>query len=427
MKATLVSKEKGEAIFTIEFSAEEFNDATVKAYQNCKDKYPVDGFRKGKAPRSIIEKKYGSNVFTEDAINAMFNSEYPKALDELEIDVIEAPRVAFSEIKQGEALTATITVATYPEFEVEGYMGVEIEKIDDAITEEDLDKEMEMLQKRNSRLLTVEREAKDGDTVILDYKGFVGDEQFEGGTAEAYTLKLGSGSFIPGFEEQLVGTKAEEEKDVKVTFPEQYHAADLAGKEAIFKCKIHEIKEEQIPELDDEFAKDTSEFDTLKELKESKKKELQERKTSTVQNQMKDKVLEKVYEANEIDIPDVMVDDEVEQMVKETDQQLQMQGINLEQYMAMVGKDIAAFKEDIREEALKRVKTRMIISAIVEKEKIEASEDDIKAQLDLLAMQYQVEADKIREMMGTSGMNFIETDCRMRNAVDYIFENAVIK
>ena len=224
-----------------------------------------------------------------------------------------------------------------------------------------------------------------------------------------------------------MGTKAEEEKDVKVTFPEQYHAADLAGKEAIFKCKIHEIKEEQIPELDDEFAKDTSEFDTLKELKESKKKELQERKTSTVQNQMKDKVLEKVYEANEIDIPDVMVDDEVEQMVKETDQQLQMQGINLEQYMAMVGKDIAAFKEDIREEALKRVKTRMIISAIVEKEKIEASEDDIKAQLDLLAMQYQVEADKIREMMGTSGMNFIETDCRMRNAVDYIFENAVIK
>lgn len=427
MKATLVSKEKGEAIFTIEFSAEEFNDATVKAYQNSKDKYPVDGFRKGKAPRSIIEKKYGSNVFTEDAINAMFNSEYPKALDELEIDVIEAPRVAFSEIKQGEALTATITVATYPEFEVECYMGVEIEKIDDAITEEDLDKEMEMLQKRNSRLLTVEREAKDGDTVILDYKGFVGDEQFEGGTAEAYTLKLGSGSFVPGFEEQLVGTKAEEEKDVKVTFPEQYHAADLAGKEAIFKCKIHEIKEEQIPELDDEFAKDTSEFDTLKELKESKKKELQERKTSTVQNQMKDKVLEKVYEANEIDIPDVMVDDEVEQMVKETDQQLQMQGINLEQYMAMVGKDIAAFKEDIREEALKRVKTRMIISAIVEKEKIEASEDDIKAQLDLLAMQYQVEADKIREMMGTSGMNFIETDCRMRNAVDYIFENAVIK
>ena len=222
MKATLVSKEKGEAIFTIEFSAEEFNDATVKAYQNSKDKYPVDGFRKGKAPRSIIEKKYGSNVFTEDAINAMFNSEYPKALDELEIDVIEAPRVAFSEIKQGEALTATITVATYPEFEVEGYMGVEIEKIDDAITEEDLDKEMEMLQKRNSRLLTVEREAKDGDTVILDYKGFVGDEQFEGGTAEAYTLKLGSGSFVPGFEEQLVGTKAEEEKDVKVSGNNNY-------------------------------------------------------------------------------------------------------------------------------------------------------------------------------------------------------------
>lgn len=427
MKATLVSKENGEAVFTIEFSAEEFDKAIVKSYQENKDQYPVDGFRKGKAPRSIIESKYGKNIFAEDAINSLFNVEYPNALEQLKIDVIEAPRVAFSEIKQGEALTATITVATYPEFEVTGYKGVEIEKIDDAVTDEDLDNEMEMLQKRNSRLLTVDRAAKDGDTVILDYKGFVGEDQFDGGTAEAYTLKLGSGSFIPGFEEQLVGVKAEEEKDVKVTFPEKYHSADLAGKEAIFKCKVHEVKEEQVPELDDEFAKDTSEFDTLEELKESKKKEIQERKTASAENQMKNNALEAVYEANDIEVPAVMIDDEVEQMVQETDRQLQMQGINLEQYMAMVGKDINAFREDIREEALKRVKTRMIITAIVEKEDIKAGEEDVKMQLDLLALQYQVDAEKIREMMGTAGISFIENDCKMRNAVDFVYANAVIK
>lgn len=427
MKAALVSKENGEAIFTIEFSAEEFTAATVKAYQETKDKYPVDGFRKGKAPRSIIEKRYGSNVFTEDAINAMFSSEYPKALAELELDVIEAPRVAFSEIKQGEALTATITVATYPEFEVEGYKGVEIDKIDDVVTDEDLDKEMENLQKRNSRLVTVEREAKEGDTVLIDYKGFVGEEQFEGGTAEAYALKLGSGSFIPGFEDQLIGAKAEEEKDVKVTFPEEYHAPDLAGKEAVFKCKVHEVKEEQVSALDDEFAKDTSEFDTLDELKASKREELQEKKTEAVRNQMKDKVIEAVYEANDIVIPDVMVNDEIDNMVKETDNQLQMQGISLQQYMAMVGKDVSAFREDIREEALKRVKTRMIITAVVEKENIDASDEDVQAQLDILARQYQTDAEKIREMMGEAGMNFIKSDCKLRNAVEFIFDNAVIK
>lgn len=427
METKLISKENGEAKLTMDFTAEELDAAVVKVYQRTKDKYPVDGFRKGKAPRSIIEKRYGENVFVEDAISDLFNAEYPKAVGELELAVIDSPRIEFSDIKKGEAFTATVTVAIYPEVEVSGYKGIEIERIDAEVTDEDIDKELEMMQRRGARMVTVDRAAKEGDTVVIDYKGFVGEEQFDGGTAEAYSLKLGSGSFIPGFEDQLIGTKKDEEKDVVVTFPEEYHADDLAGKEAVFKCKVHEVKEEEMPEIDDEFAKDTSEFDTLDELKESIREDVTKRKESQAENQMKDKVIESLYDANDLDVPDVMVQDEVDAMVRESEQQLSMQGIQLEQYLQMLGKELADFREDIKEEAYRRVKTRMLVSAVVEAEDIQATEEEMNEQIELMAIQYQMEADKVREMLGPQNMVYLESDIKMRNAIQFMYDNAVIK
>ena len=425
MKATLISKENGEAKLTMDFTAEEFEQAVIKVYQRTKDRYAVDGFRKGKAPRSIIEARYGENVFTEDAINDLFSAEYPKALAELELDVIDAPRIEFGEIRKGEPLSTTITVAVYPDVEVKDYKGIEIEEISAEVTDNDMENELKTLQKRNARIVTVDRPAAEGDTVVIDYKGFVGEEQFEGGTAEAYSLVLGSNSFIPGFEDQLIGTVKDEEKDVVVTFPEEYHAPDLAGKEAVFKCKVHEVKEEQLPELDDEFAKDTSEFDTFEEFKESVKKDVEKRKQSQAESLMKDQMLEKVYELNDIDVPEVMVSDEIDSMIREAEQQLSMQGLQLEQYLQAVGKELKDFREDIKDEAHRRVKSRMIVSAVVEAEDIQATEEQVDEQIELMAMQYGMEPDQIREALGTENIGFVESDIKMRNAIQFMFDNAV--
>ena len=254
MKPTLISKENNEAKFTMEFTAEEFEAAIIKVYQSQKDKFMIDGFRKGKAPRSIIERKYGEGIFFEDAINNLFSMIYPLALDQLDVDAIDHPKADFSELKKGEGFTVTINVTCYPEFEVKDYKGVEIETVNADVTDEDVEKELQNKAKVNARMVEVDRPAENGDTVLIDYEGWVGDEKFEGGTAERQPLKLGSGTFIPGFEEQLVGASKGEDIDVKVTFPEEYHAEELAGKEAVFKCKVHEIKEEELPEIDDDYA-----------------------------------------------------------------------------------------------------------------------------------------------------------------------------
>ena len=360
MKATLLAKENGDAKFTIEFTAEEFEAARVKAYQENKNQFTIDGFRKGKAPRSIIEKRYG-DVFAEDAINDMLADGYPNALDELDIEVIDQPRMEFGKIEKDAPFTVTVTVAVYPEVEVKDYKGIELEKVDAEVTDEDVNTEIENLRKRNARMVTVDREVKDGDHIILDYKGFVGDEQFEGGTAEGYPLVIGSGSFIPGFEDQLIGAKKDEEVEVKVTFPEEYHAEELAGKEAVFKCVVHEVKEEELPELDDEFAKDVSEYDTLEELKKETKEDLTKRKSAWAENQMKDKAVEIVCENNDIEIPAVMIDDEISQMIRELDMQLSQQGLSFQQYLQFLGKDMMAFREEVKDDAERRVKMRMVI------------------------------------------------------------------
>ena len=427
MKATFISKEKNDVNFTIEFTPEEFEQAQIKAYQASKDKFTIDGFRKGKAPRSIIEKHYGEGVFFEDAVNNLFADAYPNAVDELGLEVIDHPKAEFSELKKGEGFTVTLTVPVYPEIEVQDYKGVEIEEISSQVTAEDIDKELENLQKRNSRMVLVDRAAKDGDTVLIDYEGWVGDTQFEGGTAERQPLKLGSNSFIPGFEEQLVGVEPGGEKDVEVTFPEQYHSEDLAGKDAVFKCKVHEIKEEELPELNDEFAKDVSECDTLDELKKETEENLKKAAASKAESQMKNSVLEQVYNSNDIDIPNVMVEDEITNMMGEFDQQLKSQGMDLQQYFQYLGKDPKDFRGELKDEAFKKVKTRMLVSAIADAEDIQASEEDVNKEIELMSIQYKLDADKIKEMLGEANLGFIEKDIRIRKAVDFLFDQAVVK
>ena len=427
MKATLISKENNDAKFTMEFSAEEFEDAVIKVYKSEKDKFIVDGFRKGKAPKSIIEKKYGEGIFFEDAINNLFSLNYPLALDELDLNVIDQPRAEFSQVKKGEGFTVTITVACYPEFEVKDYKGVEIETVSADVTDEDVDKELDNVAKRNSRMITVERPAQDGDTVLIDYEGWVGDNKFEGGTAERQPLKLGSGTFIPGFEEQLVGVSTGEEKDVKVTFPEEYHAEDLAGKEAVFKCKVHEVKEQEIPEINDEFVKDVSEFDTLDEYKADIRTNLEKAAVVKAENNMKNSVIEKVFEANDIDVPDVMVESEIDNMMSEFDQQLRGQGMDINSYFQYLGKEPKDFRDELKDDAFKKVKTRMIVSAVAEQEALEATDEDITAEIENMAKQYGLEADKIREMIGAQNIGMIAGDIKMRKAVDFMYDNAVKK
>ena len=427
MKATLLSKENTEAKFKMEFTAEEFEDAVVKVYKKEKDKFQIDGFRKGKAPRSIIEKHYGEGIFFEDAINNLFTLNYPLALDELDLDVIDYPRTEFGEIRKGEGFDATVTVAVYPELEIKDYKGVEIETVSAEVTDEDVEKEISDMAKKNSRMVEVDRPAQDGDMVLIDYEGWVGDDQFEGGTAERQPLKLGSGTFIPGFEEQLIGAVKDEQRDVKVTFPEDYHAEDLAGKEAVFKCKVHEIKEQELPEINDEFVKDISEFDTLDELKADTREKLEKSKAESAENSMKNAVIEAVFNANDIDVPAPLVEQEIDNQMSQFDQQLRAQGMDLGTYMKYMGKEPAEFRDDIREEATKKVKTQMIVSAVADQEGFEATPEEISEELEKMAQQYGMEKEKLMEMIGPQNLSMIGGDLKVRKAVDFMYDNAVKK
>ncbi len=427
MNSTLISKEKNQAKFKMEFTAEEFENAAVGAYQMNKGKYAIDGFRKGKAPRKLIEAHYGEDVFFEDAINSMFSKAYPQALDVLGLDPVDRPSAEFDSVEKGKGFTATISVTVRPEFTVKDYKGVKVTKVEQNITEEDIEKELETLQQRNSRMVLVDRPAQNGDTVLIDYAGFVGDEQFEGGTAERQPLALGTGTFIPGFEEQLVGAVAGEERDVKVTFPEEYQSTELAGKEALFKCKVHEIKELEKPELNDEFAKDVSEFDTLEELRKDSKEKLEKAAVSKAEYETKNAVLEKVFEANEVDIPEVMVEDQIDEMMQEFDQQLRYQGMDLQKYFEYLKKDPKEFREELRADAYKKVKTRLVVEAVAAAEKLEASEEDVEEELKAMAEQYKMEIDKLKEYMKAENYALVAKDIKMRKAVDFMFENAIVE
>ncbi|MDD6310565.1 MAG: trigger factor [Firmicutes bacterium] len=428
MKATLISKENNVAKFTMEFTAEELEAAIVKVYQREKGKFSIDGFRKGKAPRSIIEKRYGEGIFLEDAIGDLFQASYPYAIDEVQADVIGYPETEpLGEIKKGEGFAITVSVECYPEFTVENYKGIEIEEVSSEVTDEDVDKAIQTMAEGNARMVDVERPAQNGDTVVIDYAGFVGEDQFEGGTAERQPLELGSGSFIPGFEDQLVGATKGEQRDVNVTFPEVYHSEDLAGKEAVFKCTVHEIKEKQIPAVDDEFVKDISEFDTLEELKASKKEELQKAAVANAENSMKNSVIEALYNASDLEVPEVLIQQEVDAMMSEFEQQLQMQGMDLENYLKLAGIEASALRGQLKDDAEKRCKTRMLVSQVAIQEDIQATDDEVQEELKRMAQQYGLDVEKLTEMIGAENLNMLKGDIRVRKAVDLMYDAAVRK
>ena len=425
MKSNFISKENNDAKFTMEFTAEEFEQAKVKVYQESKGKFQIDGFRKGKAPRSIIEKKYGEGIFAEDAINDLIGANYGAALDEMELEVIDRPRLELTPVKEGEGFTATITVQCYPDIEVKDYKGVEIEESKMEITDEMVDEELENLRKRNARMVDVDRAVQDGDVVVLDFKGFVGDEQFEGGTADGHTLKIGSGSFIPGFEDQLIGAEKEKEVDVNVTFPEQYQAAELAGKDATFKCVVHDIKEEQLPDLDDEFVKDISELDTLEDFKADTRAKMQERAEEASNSVMRSYVVEAVADKNDFDVPDVMVDDEIDAMMQEFGQQLAQQGMDINQYMQMMGQDMAKFLEEAKPSAFKRVKNRMVMKAVAKQENIQVTDEDLQEQYEKMAKQFGLETEQVKNMLGGENETYLKADLKNQKALDIMFDAAV--
>ena len=427
MKATFISKENNDAKFEMEFTGEEFEAAIQEVYKETKDRFRVDGFRKGMAPRSIIEKRYGEHIFEDDAVNNLFSDNYMKAVSELGLKVINSPRAEFQTVSREEGLKVTITVECYPEVDVKDYKGVEIEKRVAEVTDDDINTELDTLRKRNARIESVDRPVQDGDHIILDFDGSVDGVKFDGGQAENYELVVGSGTFVPGFEEQLVGVEPGGEKDVVVTFPEDYGAEDLAGKEAVFKCTVHEVKEEELPELDDDFAKDVSEFDTLEELKKDTAEKLQDEKSKRAENMMKDAAIKAVYEANDIYIPRPLVEDEIDNMMDTLKQRISQQGVEFDKYLEYIDKKESDMRDDMKEEAQRNVKTRMLVAAVVDKENITANDEDVDKQVEEMAKQYSMEADKIKEMLGEDNLQFIKKDLEMQKAVDFIFDNAVIK
>lgn len=426
MKTNLLSKEKNVAKFTMEFTAEEFEQACIDAYKATKNQFSIDGFRKGKAPRSIIEKHYGEGVFFEEAVNQLFQQNYLNAVQELDLDIIDSPAAEFSEIGKGKPMTITITVPVYPVVEVKDYMGVEAEQEKAQVSDESVQAEIDNMLKRNARMITVDRESKKGDTLIFDFKGFVDGEQFEGGTAERHELKLGSGMFIPGFEEQLEGLKAGDSKNVEVKFPENY-TEELAGKDATFECLVHEVKEEEIPEFDDEFVKDVSEFDTVDELKEDIKKRQLENAKNMVVSRAKDAVVEKVYENNPVDVPDVMVEDEITRMIQEIGQQLSYQGLTVENYLQYMGKDMSEMRNELGKDAAKKVGTRIVLMSIIDKENIQVSEEEMEAELAKIAEAYKKDVKEIKNMIGIENLTYFQKDVQITKVIDMLYDNAKIK
>ena len=427
MKATQISKENGIVKFNIEFSADEWKDAVNKAYLDNRSKFSVDGFRKGKAPRKIIENYYGHDIFWDEALNKLLENGYYDAVKEMDLEDIAQPSLESPEIKNGEPVVISGSVQVFPELEVKNYKGLEVEKFETVIGDKEVQEELERVQKSQARMEAVEdRKSENGDTVIIDFEGSVDGEAFSGGTAENFELKLGSGQFIPGFEEQLEGKDAGEDVDVTVTFPEDYHAEELAGKEALFKCKIHEIKKEILPEIDDELASDVSEFETLDEYKADLQKKLQENADARDESLMKDRALEKLYEANEIDVPEVMIRNEIDNIIYDMNQNLATQGLGLQQYMEWTGKTIDDVREEAKPEAEKRVRTRILLKNLIRQENLEADAAEVEKLMTEFGEQYGMTVDQVKEMAGAETENYFKEDAQTKKAIDFLFENAVL-
>jgi trigger factor len=427
MKATQISKENGIVKFSIEFTPEEWSDAINKAYLANRSKFSIDGFRKGKAPRKIIENFYGHDVFWDEALNSLLDNGYYDAIKEMDLEVIAQPSLESPEIKKGEPVVISGSVQVFPEVEVKDYKGLEIEKFATVIGDKEVQDELERVQKSQARMEAVEdRKSENGDTVIIDFEGSVDGEVFAGGTAENFELKLGSGQFIPGFEEQLEGKEAGEDVDVEVVFPGDYHAEELAGKPALFKCKIHEIKREILPEIDDELASDVSDFETLDEYKKDLCEKLQKAADERDDSMMKDRVLEALYNANEIEVPEVMIRNEIDNIIYDMNQNLATQGLGLQQYMEWTGKTIDDVREEAKPEAEKRVRTRILLKNLIRQENLEADAAEVEKLMTEFGEQYGMTVDQVKEMAGSETEAYFKEDAQTKKAIDFLFENAVL-
>ncbi len=420
--------EKNMAKLTIEVPAEELEKALQNAYLKNRKQISVPGFRKGKVPRQMIEKMYGPEVFYDDAANALIPDAYAAAADECELELVSRPRVSVVKIAKGEPFVFTAEVAVKPEVTLGQYKGIEVEKEDTAATEEEIQAALDKERDSNSRTITVEdRAVQDGDMTVIDFEGFVEGTAFEGGKGTDYPLTIGSGAFIPGFEEKLIGAEIGKEVEVDVTFPEEYHAKELAGKPAVFKCTVKEIKVKELPDLDDEFAKDVSEFDTLEEYKADLKKKLEEKKAEEAKGRKEDAVIEKIIEGASMEIPDAMVETQAEQLVDDFAQRLQMQGMSMDQYMQYTGAGIDAMVERMKPQALQRIQSRLVLEAVAAAEQIEIGEEEIEAEISRMAESYKMEVEKVKEILGEGEKENMKEDLAIRKAIDLVTEAAVEK
>ena len=426
MSYTVENLEKSMAKITITVDADAFEEAMVKSYNKNKKNISIQGFRKGKAPRKMVEKLYGPEVFYEDAANFAIPDAYEEAAKESGLEIVSRPEIDVVEIEKGKDFIFTATVAVKPEVTLGDDKGIEVEKKTVKVMAADVNAEIDKVREQNSRMITVEnRGIKKDDTAVIDFEGFVDGEPFQGGKGEDYSLVIGSHSFIDTFEDQLVGKKAGEEVDVNVTFPEEYHEASLKGKPALFKVTVKEIKKKELPKLDDEFASEVSEFETLKEYKASVKKNLTERRKEEAKREKENEVVEKVVENITVELPEPMVDEQTQQMIQEFAGRLSSQGLSFDQYMQMTGMTVDALMGQMKPEAEKRIRTRLALEAIVDAEKIKATAKDIDKEIENMANMYQMEVDKIKEMIGDAEKEQIGKDLAVQKAVDFVVKNAV--
>lgn len=424
MSVQVENLEKNMAKLTIEVPAEELEKAIEAAYKKQKNQISIPGFRKGKVPRAMIEKMYGAGIFYEDAANTLMQQNYPSAVDESGIDIVSRPTVDIVQIEQGKPFIFTAEVAVKPEVTLGKYMGVTVTKADTTVSDEEVDEALEKERNNNARTITVtDRPVAEGDTAVIDFEGFVDGVAFEGGKGENHPLEIGSHTFIDNFEEQLVGKNAGEDVEVHVTFPEQYQAAELAGKPAEFKVKINEIKTKELPELDDEFAKDVSEFDTLAEYKDSLKKNLEEQKKNEVRRAQEDEAIQKIIDKSKMEIPEAMIDTQCESMIDEFAQRIAQSGLTMEQYLQFSGTTIDGLKEQVRPEALTRIQSSLVLEQIAKEENIEVTDEDIDAEIEKMAASYGMEADQLKGYMGEAQRDSMKKELALSKAADLIMEN----
>lgn len=416
------------AKLTIEVSAEELEGAIQKSYLKQRGKVNVPGFRKGKVPRQVMEKMFGVEVFYEDAANTLIPDAYAKAYDEADIDIVSQPSIEVTQIEKGKPFIFTAEVAVRPEVKLGEYKGVEVDKFSNRVTAKEIDAKLEEERNKNARTVNVEgRPVQKDDEVILDFEGFVDGAAFDGGKGENYSLTIGSNTFIPGFEDQLIGVEAGKEVEVNVTFPEDYHEESLKGKPAVFKCTVHEIKAKELPELDDEFASEVSEFDTLEELKADIKAKIKEQKNAEGKSAQQDQALDTIIAATEMDIPDAMVETEARQMVDSFGQRIQQQGLTMQQYMQFTGMDTEKMLEEMRPQAMKRIQTRLVLEAIVVAENMVTSDERLDEEIAKMAEMYSMEADQLKSYMGDAEKEQMKKDIAVEDAVQFILDNAVEK